>query len=100
MAISKGPRLSGPERRAALIRRIEEVGPVFDYMRVRGMSLQTLANALGISKPRLVQIQNGSIADSGAFVARVADVLGIPVERIYAAGDYAREEARWGKLAG
>jgi transcriptional regulator with XRE-family HTH domain len=100
MGIVKGPRLSGPERRAALIRRIEAVGPVFDYMRVRGLSLQTVADALGISKPRLVQIQNGSIAVPEVFVARFADVLGVPLERIYAASEYAREEARWGKLAG
>jgi transcriptional regulator with XRE-family HTH domain len=83
-----------------LIRRIETVGPVFDYARVRGLTLTALAEALGMSKQRVLQIRNGSIAAPEEFVARVAEALGVPVERILAAGAYAREEARWGKLAG
>jgi transcriptional regulator with XRE-family HTH domain len=83
-----------------LIRRIETVGPVFDYARVRGLSLTALATALGVSKQRVLQIQNGSIAAPEVFVARAAEALGVPVERIEAAGEYAREEARWGKRVG
>jgi transcriptional regulator with XRE-family HTH domain len=83
-----------------LIRRIEEVGAAFDYLRLRGISQAALAGRLGISTQRLHKIQNGWIAAPDEFVARVAEVLGVPVDRTYAAGDLANEEVRRGRLAG
>ncbi len=60
------------------------VSPLKAWREHKGLTLQALADAAGVSKPFVSQIEGGKRAGSAATLKRLADALGVPVDALVA----------------
>jgi len=49
----------------------------------QNMTQEELAKMIGISRPALSDIENGKVMPSGKTVIRLANIFGIPAEKIF-----------------
>ena len=56
--------------------------PVCAWREHRGLTLQALANAAGVSKPHVSQIEGGKRAGTAATLKKLAKVLRVPLDAL------------------
>ena len=65
---------------AVVLAEIDGAHPVKAWRDFRGLTLQALADAAGVSKPYVSQIEGGKRAGTIATLKKLAGVLGVPLD--------------------
>jgi antitoxin component HigA of HigAB toxin-antitoxin module len=65
---------------AVVLAEIDGAHPVKAWRDFRGLTLQALADAAGVSKPYVSQIEGGKRAGTTATLKKLAGVLGVPLD--------------------
>ena len=61
---------------------LEGTHPVRAWREHRGLTLQALADAAGVSKPYVSQIEGGKRAGTAATIKKLARALGVPMDAL------------------
>ena len=69
---------------SVVLAEIDGAHPVKAWRDFRGLTLQALADAAGVSKPYVSQIEGGKRAGTTATLKKLAGVLGVPLDVLVA----------------